>query len=187
LERGVRPIGDWSMSMILSICSSPSMRSCGAAPSLALLSLRATALYSVSINSVDLPPPETPVTQVNSPSGISAEIFLRLLPRALITLMVRRWFGGLRSGISTDSSPVRYFPVSESGLFMMSAGCPGRPYGRHACRRRADVEDMIGLPDGVLVVLDYDHGIAEVAQPLQGSNSRALSRWCRPIEGSSST
>jgi hypothetical protein len=28
LERGVRPIGLWSMSMTLSMCSSPVMRSC---------------------------------------------------------------------------------------------------------------------------------------------------------------
>ncbi len=32
----------------------------------------------------------------------------------------------------------------------------------------SDVEDMIGKPNGVLVVLDHDHGIAEVAEPLQG-------------------
>ena len=31
----------------------------------------------------------------------------------------------------------------------------------------ADVEHVIGEPDGVLVMLDHDHGIAEVAQPLQ--------------------
>jgi hypothetical protein len=35
--------------------------------------------------------------------------------------------------------------------------------------------------------LDHDHGVTEVAQPLQRLQSRALSRWCRPIEGSSST
>src|ERR1700742_2176366 len=134
------------MSMILSICSSPSMRSCGAAPSLALLSLRAIARYSVSISKVDLPPPETPVTQVNRPSGISAEMFLRLLPRALITLMVRRWFGGRRSGTSTAGSPVRYLAVSGAGT---------------------NVEHVIGQANGVLVMLDHDHGIAEVAQPLQ--------------------
>ena len=71
-----------------------------------------------------MPPPETPVTQVNRPSGISAETFFRLLPRALMTLMVRRWFGGLRSGIATDISPVRYLPVSDFGFFMISAGVP---------------------------------------------------------------
>ena len=32
----------------------------------------------------------------------------------------------------------------------------------------ADVEHMVGDADGVLVVLDHDHGVAEVAQPLQG-------------------
>ena len=31
----------------------------------------------------------------------------------------------------------------------------------------ADVEHVIGEPDRVLVMLDHDHGIAEVAQPLQ--------------------
>ena len=31
----------------------------------------------------------------------------------------------------------------------------------------ADVEHVIGEPNGVLVMLDHDHGIAEVAQPLQ--------------------
>ncbi len=31
----------------------------------------------------------------------------------------------------------------------------------------ADVEHMVGGADGVLVVLDHDHGVAEVAQPFQ--------------------
>ena len=31
----------------------------------------------------------------------------------------------------------------------------------------ADVEDVIGQSNRVLVMLDHDHGIAEVAQPLQ--------------------
>ena len=32
----------------------------------------------------------------------------------------------------------------------------------------ADVEHVIGAADGVLVVLDHDHGVAEVAQPFEG-------------------
>jgi hypothetical protein len=44
LDRGVRPIGDWSMSMILSMCSSPSIRSCAPGASYAPFNLRATAL-----------------------------------------------------------------------------------------------------------------------------------------------
>ena len=108
------------------------------------------------------------MTQVNSPSGISAETFLRLLPRALMTLMVRRWFGGLRSGIATDNSPVRYLPVSDFGLLHDLGGRALRHdvAAMHA-GAGADVEHVIGQADGVLVMLDHDHGVAEVAQPLQ--------------------
>ena len=35
-------------------------------------------------------------------------------------------------------------------------------------RARADVDDPVGGADGVLVVLDHDQGVAEVAQPQQG-------------------
>ena len=66
-ERGVRPIGDWSMSITLSKCSSPSTLSWGAGAAEALFSRRAAARYSVSMVKVDLPPPETPVMQVKVP------------------------------------------------------------------------------------------------------------------------
>ncbi len=75
--------------------------------------------------SVDLPPPETPVTQVNVPSGISAVTFFRLLPRAPEILSIRP-FCGLRrfGGTGTESSPVRYLPVSEFLSPITSAGVP---------------------------------------------------------------
>jgi hypothetical protein len=41
--------------------------------------------------------------------------------------------------------------------------------------------------DRLLVVLDDDHRVAQVAQPLEGLDQPRLSRWCRPIDGSSST
>ena len=34
-------------------------------------------------------------------------------------------------------------------------------------RARTDIQHVIGEPDGVFVVLDDNHGVAEVAQPLQ--------------------
>ena len=52
---------------------------------------------------------------------------------------------------------------------------------------RADVDHVIGGPDRVLVVLDHDHRVAEFRSRRSVSSSRALSRWCRPIDGSSST
>ena len=52
----------------------------------------------------------------------------------------------------------------------------------------ADVDDPVGVADGVLVVLDHDQRVAEVAcSRTRVSISRWLSRWCRPIDGSSST
>ena len=113
------------------------MRSCGAGASLAPLILRASALYSVSTSRVDLPPPETPVTQVNRPSGISAVMFFRLLPRALTTLSARRALRGRRSGIGTTSSPERYLPVSEFELRDQVGDLALRRRSRRrGCRRR---------------------------------------------------
>jgi hypothetical protein len=43
---------------------------------------RATAAYSVSLTRVDLPEPDTPVTQVSRPTGKSTLTFFRLLPLA---------------------------------------------------------------------------------------------------------
>ena len=57
-------------------------------------------------SSVDLPEPETPVTQVKTPSGISTSRFLRLCSRAPVILIdevdLRRDFG---TGI--DLRPMR--------------------------------------------------------------------------------
>ena len=55
------------------------MRSCGAGCSRAWVSLRAAALYSVSMVRVDLPPPETPVMQVRVPSGICGRDILEIV------------------------------------------------------------------------------------------------------------
>ena len=46
---------------------------------------RASARYRISLTSVDLPEPLTPVTVVSTPSGIVTSMFLRLLARAPLT------------------------------------------------------------------------------------------------------
>ena len=46
--------------------------------------------------SVDLPEPETPVTQVRSPSGSSSVTFCRLLPRAPLMRMLCLGFAACR-------------------------------------------------------------------------------------------
>ena len=47
----------------------------------------ASVLYSTSFTSEDLPEPDTPVTQINSPSGKRTSIFLRLFSVAPRTVM----------------------------------------------------------------------------------------------------
>ena len=64
-ERGVRPIGVWSMSITLSKQSIPSTASCAPGFVRVLLSRFASALKTISLTSVDLPEPETPVTQTS--------------------------------------------------------------------------------------------------------------------------
>src|SRR5208282_4300119 len=56
--------------------------------------------------------------------GISALMFFRLLPRAPTTRSTRCGLFGRRSGTAISRTPLRYSPVSEFGLAMMSAGVP---------------------------------------------------------------
>ncbi len=115
-----------------------------------------------------MPPPDTPVTQVNRPSGISAVMFLRLLPRAPTTFSVRLGFFGRRSGICTASSPDRYLPVQEFARRDQIVDLAlGDDVAAVDAGAGADVDHFVGGADGVLVVLDHDHGVAEVAQPAQ--------------------
>ena len=122
----------------------------------------------MSISSVDLPPPETPVTQVNRPSGISAVTFFRLLPRALIDL---------DAAARVAAAPLRHRDAQFAGeIFAGERARLAHDVVGRALRddlaavdagAGADVEHMVGGADGVLVVLDHDHGVAEVAQPLE--------------------
>ena len=78
----------------------------------------------ISLTSEDLPLPETPVTQVNVPSGMLTSIPRRLFSRASRTvrnlpLPLRRLFG-----TAIFIFPERYCPVSERGDAMISSGVP---------------------------------------------------------------
>jgi hypothetical protein len=49
----------------------------------------------------------------------------------------------------------------------------------------AEVDEVIRVADGVLVVFDHEHAVSEVAEAGEGSSRRSLSRWWRPMLGSS--
>jgi hypothetical protein len=78
----------------------------------------------MSLTSVDLPDPETPVTAVRQPSGKRAVTFCRLFARAPTTVIAfplpaRRW-----AGTGIVSSRERYFPVSDRGKRASSSAVP---------------------------------------------------------------
>ena len=77
-ERGVLPIGDWSMFIILSMFSIPFISLHFPGFSFDLFISFATFLYNISFINVDFPEPDTPVIQVNTPSGIFTFMFFRL-------------------------------------------------------------------------------------------------------------
>ena len=94
----------------------------------------------------------------------------------------------VRDAISICRFPEMYAPVSDAGQAMMSArSALGHQVAAMASGAGAEVDHVIGAADGVFVVLDHQHGVAEVAQVSSASIRRLLSRWWRPMEGSSST
>ena len=111
-ERGVRPIGFWSISITLSKTSIPSTPACAPGLTRARLSRFASALKTISFTSVDLPEPETPVTQMNLPTGNSTSMSLRLCCAAPRTRNEPR-SSSRRSGTAIARVPERNCPVTD--------------------------------------------------------------------------
>ena len=83
----------------------------------------ARCLYRISFTRELFPEPDTPVTHVNTPSGISTSIFLRLFSLAPLTVI--QPVGFLRfAGTGILILPLRYAPVSESLHAIISAAVP---------------------------------------------------------------
>ena len=89
---------------------------------------------------------------------------LRLCSRALRT--TSQPAGWRRAaGTGTVFSPRRYWAVSESGESRMAASGPSATLKPPALAGAGpEVEDVVGGPDGLLVVLDDDDRVALVAE-----------------------
>ena len=163
------------MSMTLSRWSTPSIRSCRPGSVIAPLRSRARASRRMSPTSELLPEPLTPVTQTNRPSGISTSMSLRLCCRAP-TIFRRRSVGGLRyAGTSIALRPERYWPVRLAGdlgeLVERPLGDDLAPLDAGA---GAEVDEVVGRAHRVLVVLDDDDRVADVAEPLEGGDQAVV-------------
>ena len=123
----MRPIGDWSMLMILSIWLSPSTPSWAPGRSFAWCRRLATAWCRVSLTRVDLPEPETPVTQQKTPSGIGDVDVLEVV-----------FAGAADEQRAARLAPLRrHLDLALAGEVL--AGQRGRVLGDllRACRRRS--------------------------------------------------
>src|SRR5262249_30067898 len=117
LERGVRPMGDWSTLTTLSRCSMPLIDLWSPGGCFDLYTRCISARSRMSLTSVDLPDPDTPVTATNLPSGDVTSMLRRLCSRApfttrLLPLPMRR-----TPGTGMLLRPDKYWPVSESFVF----------------------------------------------------------------------
>ena len=178
-------MGDWSMAMTLSNCSSPSMRVWRPGRSGLRLSRPAIALRMISFTKVLLPDPETPVTQVSTPTGMAASMFLRLFSRAPST--VSHPCGSRRvDGYGIARAPDRYAPVTDSGSASTSAAVPAAttrppcsPAPGPMSMRKSDERIISSSCSTTSTVLPMSRRRSSVVMSLR------LSRWCRPIDGSS--
>jgi hypothetical protein len=133
------------------------------------LSARAAPACSVSMVSSDLPEPDTPVMQVKVPSGILAVTLLqvvgaRVLHDDLVAVALAA-LGGHRSILRRAGEVVG--GEAALGLEDVLERALRDDLAAMDARARAEVDDVVGGADRVLVMLDDDHGVAEIAQAFQ--------------------
>ena len=89
-----------------------------------LLILLLRYLNNVSFINVDFPEPDTPVTQVINPTGISTVKFFKLFEHALCIFISFVPGLDLTSGTEISFFPDKYIPVIEFLLFLICLGVP---------------------------------------------------------------
>ena len=148
----------------------------------------ATSSTSAWLTRLDLPEPETPVTEVKTPSGKRASRSWRLLrvtpaSRSHPVGARRRGADGRTAGGVEVEAGLRGLDVAEPGgrtavedLAAVFAGSG------------ADVDDPVGAADDIELMLDDEKRIARRLRSASRARSRAsVSAGWRPAEGSSST
>ena len=92
--------------------------------SLLLYIFEESALHNISFTKEDFPDPETPVTQVKVPKGISTSIFFKLCSLAPFIFSFFPMPFLLFFGVSMHIFPLKYFPVMLFSFFITSSGVP---------------------------------------------------------------
>ena len=135
----------------------------------------------MSLTSVDFPEPLTPVTAVSTPSGIVTSMFLRLFARA--PRMTSSPFSAGRRvfGVGISRVPTRYAPVIDSGSSISARGVPWKiTWPPRSPAPGPEVDHVVGDADGLFVVLDDDHGVAEIAKARERAEQLAIVPLVQP-------
>ena len=135
----------------------------------------------MSLTSVDLPEPETPVTAVNVPSG-NPDAHAHEVVLARVVDGQRLAIGRPPRRRRLDRLSAGEIPAGERGG--IGHHLVGRAH-RHQvpaqlARARPEVHDEIGGADRLLVVLDDEHRVAEVAQALERVEEAAIVALVQP-------
>ena len=191
------PMGVWSTSSTRSICSAPCNRRAEQrlAATCASRGKRARAAPDAARRSasVDLPEPETPVRAIRRPSGSSTSRSSQVVQRRALHAQHGRGTRAARAprarrGMSRVPQWLAQAAAGDRvGLAHQICATVPLPTTRPPrCRRRAQVEHMIGATDGFLVVLHHHQRVAAPAQLAQahraagGCRADAGRWWARP-------
>ena len=160
--------------------------SCAPARVFAPFSSAASFLYRISLTNEDLPEPETPVTQVSVPSGIVKSVCLRLFTAQPLTVMLLPLPLRRISGTGMNFLPERYCPVMDLSLLSSSSIVPSNTTSPPLRPAPGPISTMWSAANMVssscsttMSVLPRSRSRPRVASSL------SLSRWCRPMDGSS--
>ena len=189
LERGVRPIGLWSMSMTLSIRSRPSIRVCVAGHHLGAIEVARQRLVEDVGHQRGLARSRHARHRGEHAEREFDREVRRLLARAphhAQPLLARRAHAA-PPGTGTRSSPRRYRPVSEVGCSRMS---PTRALGHDLARRTRPARGPRSITWSAARIVSSSCSttmtvLPRSRRPRSVPSSRSLSRWCRPMLGSS--
>ena len=182
----MRPIGDWSTTITLSIFSTPVISEYVPGFTSERLSFRASAFCRISFTRLDFPLPETPVTQVNIPAGNPTVIFFRLCSRAPFTTIILLLAARLFWGISIFSFPDKYRAVIDCFDLITFSNVPDAailPPCFPAPGPISTIQSALRIVSSscstAITVLPRSRNCSNVL------SNRPLSRWCNPIDGSS--
>ena len=162
------------------------MEVCSEGRNLAPWSFAPKALYKISLIRVDLPLPLTPVTTVNTPKGISTSIFFKLLARAPLMEMNLPSFWRRFFGTGMNFVPLKYWPVTEAATSLISSAVPWATTLPPCSPAPGPISTISSAAYMVSSSCSTTIRVFPKSRKcFKVSRSLLLSRWWRPMEGSS--